>query len=246
MKAAPTLLITGATGSMGEATVRVLANRGDQLVLTGRNAELLADLYKNYGGEGSVVTLAVDVSRPDDAAQAVAFTKQHFGRIDGLVHLVGGFHIGSVNSTGLAVHQQLMEANFLSAVVATQAILPELDEGGRLVYVGSLLAAEPLGGFGAYAASKAALLSWVRALAHEVKHRDIHANAVMMTMADTPEARRSRPNMDYAGAVTPEMVARAIAFLTSDASDGLYGSVVPVLGRYGYRAPAAALQLVRT
>ncbi len=231
----PAFLITGATGPMAEATVRLLAERGDRLLLTGRNADRLAELAKSY----EVETLVADVTKPLSAQHAAAQAKERFGQLDGMVHLVGSFQVGPVHLTAMAEYERLMLGNFLSAVQATQAVLPHLEAGARLVYVGSVLAGEPLPGFGAYAASKAALLAWVRAFAHEAKHRDIHANAVMMTMADTPDARRDRPHVNFDEAVTPEVVARAIGFLTSDAADGMYGSVVPVLGKFGFSTALA-------
>lgn len=236
MSEAQALLITGATGPMAEASVRLLVERGDRLLLTGRNASRLAELAKSY----DVETLTVDVTKPLGAQHAADQAKDRLGRLDGLVHLVGSFQVGPVQRTTAAEYELLLNANFLSAVRTTQAVLPNLDGGGRLVYVGSVLAGEPLPGFGAYAASKAALLAWVRALAHEVKHRGIHANAVMMTMADTPDARKARPHVDFSEAVTPEVVARAIGFLTSEAADGLYGSIVPVLGKFGFSTALAA------
>jgi 3-oxoacyl-[acyl-carrier protein] reductase len=133
----------------------------------------------------------------------------------------------------------LFRVCFLSAVYATQAVLPRLTDGGRLVYFGSPLVTEPMPGLGCYAASKAALLSWMRALAHEVKHDGVHANAVVFPMADSPRARRERPHVDFDQAVTPELVARVVGFLTSDAADGLYGSLVPVLGKFGFTTPLA-------
>ncbi len=236
MSEAQALLITGATGPMAEASVRLLSERGDRLLLTGRNTARLEELEKSY----DVETLTVDVTKPLGARHAAEVAKDRLGRLDGLVHLVGSFQMGSVERTTATEYEWLLSANFLSAVRTTQAVLSQLDGGGRLVYVGSVLASEPLPGFGAYAASKAALLAWVRALSHEVKHRGIHANAVMMTMADTPDARRTRPHVDFSQAVTPEVVARTIGFLTSEAADGLYGSIVPVLGRTGGSPPHAS------
>lgn len=233
-----TLLLAGATGPLAEATIRLLAERGDRLLLVGRNTDRLAQLDRDYGSPGRVETLAADVSRPLDARRAASHAAR-MGHLDGLVHLVGGFHRGPVGDTGLPAYEDLMRANFLSAVSATRAVLPLVGTGARLVYVGSTLAGEPRGGFGAYAASKAALLTWVRVLADEVRPQGIHANAVMTTMADTPRARRERPFADFGGAVTPEQIARVIAFLTCPESDGLYGGVIPVLGRAGIPSPGA-------
>jgi 3-oxoacyl-[acyl-carrier protein] reductase len=229
------LMVTGPTGALGGPVVRRLVSAGHQLVLTSRDGEKLGAITSEYD-ERSVLPVTADVSDAEQAGRAATAAVEHFGRLDGLVHLIGGFHAGPVATTGTVVYQRMIEANLLSAVTATQAVLPRLTDGGRLVYLSSVLATEPFGGFSAYAASKAALQAWLRALAHEVKHRGIHANLVVMTMADTPEARRQRPHLDFGQATSPEAVAKVIDFLVSPAADGLYGTVVPVLGRFEFSA----------
>ncbi|MEO3811822.1 SDR family oxidoreductase [Sphaerisporangium sp. B11E5] len=232
-------LITGATGPVAEATIALLAKRGDALLLTGRNKERLAELDRDYGVPGRIETFAVDVTAEGGAAAAAEAAVSRLGRLDGLIHMVGGFHAGPVFVTAIEDYERLLLVNFLSAVRATQAVLPHLKGGGRLVFFGSPLANEPLAALGGYAASKAALLTWMRSLSHEVKHQGVHANALIMTMADTPQARQERPNVDFSQAISPELVARAVAFLTSEASDGLYGGLVPVMGTFGFSSSLA-------
>jgi NAD(P)-dependent dehydrogenase (short-subunit alcohol dehydrogenase family) len=233
-------LVTGATGPVAAATIRLLVERGDELLLTGRNKERLAELHEHYAETGRVETHVCDMTQPLGAPGAVDRAVERFGRVDGLVHMIGHFHAGPVMATGPELYEEVLRTNFVSAVRATQAVLPKLDRGGRLVFFGTPLAGEPLAGLTAYAAGKAALLAWVRGLSHEVKHRGVHANVVVMTMADTPEARAQRPHVDFSEAITPELVARTVGFLTSDAADGLYGSAVPVLGRFGFSTALAA------
>lgn len=233
------LLVTGATGRLGEATVRLLAERGDRLLLTGRNGARLAELDKSYGEPGFVETLEVDVADPAGAQWAAAEADKRFGVITGLVHLVGRFSAGPLMLTDVSEYDQLLRSNFLSAVVATQAVLPYLTEGGRLVYFSSPLVQEPLGALSAYSASKAALVTWMRSMAHEVKRRGVHANAVVLAIADTPEMRRERPGLDLDHTVSAELVARVVGFLTSEASEGMYGSCVPVLGKFEFSSAVA-------
>ncbi|GAB3744509.1 SDR family oxidoreductase [Microlunatus parietis] len=236
---APALLITGATGPLAEPVVRVLADRGHRLLLTGRNAEKLAELDQRYGSPGVIETFQVDAAQPDGAQQAAARAAERFDGLGGLVHLIGRFGFGPVMLTDIAVYDELIMSNFRSAVVATQAVLPHLTEGGRLVYFSTPLAVEPLAALSAYSAAKAALTTWVRSMAHEVKRRGIHANVVSMTIADTPKMRAERPGLDLDHTVDPALVARAVGFLTSPESDGLYGSVVPVLGKFSYSSVLA-------
>ncbi|MBB1253385.1 SDR family oxidoreductase [Streptomyces alkaliterrae] len=234
-------LVTGATGRLAEAVVRLLAERGDRLLLTGRNATRLAELRKTYGGSGRVEVLEADVTEPSGAQHAAAeAARRSDGGLTGMVHLVGSFAAGPLMLTDAAEYRQVLEANFLSAVTATQAVLPHLGAGGRLVYFTSPLIHEPLAALSAYTASKAALTAWMRSVAHEVKRRGVHANAVSLTIADTPEMRRERPGIDLDHTVRPELVARAVGFLTGPESDGVYGGVIPVLGRFSFSSALSA------
>ncbi|MFE5600014.1 SDR family oxidoreductase [Streptomyces coelicoflavus] len=230
----PVLLVTGATGQLGPATVARLAARGDRLLLVGRDEARMAELDKEFGSPGVVETFTADVSDPLGARLAAAEARERMGSLDGLVHMVGAFHAGPSYLADLAEPDRLWRANFLSAVHTSLAVLAQAEGAARMVYFTTPLVHEPLPGLGFYAASKAALAAWMRSFSHEVKHRGVHANAVMMTMADTPDARRERPGADFGQAVTPELVARVVDFLTSEASDGLYGASVPVLGRFGF------------
>lgn len=234
-----TFLVTGATGRLGPAVVAALTARGDRLLLTGRDPARLARLADEVGVPGRVETLVADPSDPADAQRAAAHAVERFDGLTGLVHLVGHFVPGPLMLTDVGDYRTLLDDNFLSAVVATQAVLPHLGAGGRLVYFTSPLVAEPLAGLSAYAASKAALTTWMRSVAHEVKGRGIHANAVSLTIADTPAMREERPGIDLDHTVRPEHVASAVRFLTGPESEGMYGGVVPVHGRFGFSSALA-------
>ncbi|MEU4542244.1 SDR family NAD(P)-dependent oxidoreductase [Nonomuraea dietziae] len=232
----PVLLVTGATGGLGGAVVPRLAARGDRLLLVGRDKDRLAELEAVHGAPGQVETLTADVSDPEGARSAAEEAVTRYGRLDGLVHLVGTFRAGPLFLMDADAYEQTLRANFLSAVTATQAALPHLGQGARLVFFTTPLADEPLPALSAYAASKAALVAWARSVAHELKRGGVHVNVISMTMADTPDKRAARPDLNFDHTVAPDLVARAVAFLTSEEADGLYGAVVPVLGRFEFRS----------
>jgi len=248
MSDAKVYLVTGPTGAMGEAVIGRLAGSGHRLMLAGRNETRLKELVESAANRDLLDTVVADTTEPLQARRAVSAAVDRFGRIDGLIHLVGGFHVGPVMLTDLDAYRRMFHVNVASAVSATQAVLPQLAGGGHLVYLSSVLASEPFPGFGAYAAAKAGLQAWVKALAHEVKHRGVHANTVVMTMADTAEARAQRPHVDFDHATKPAEVADIIDFLLTPAADGLYGATVPVLGKFEFSttlmaAPPGAPQL---
>ncbi|BCJ56147.1 oxidoreductase [Actinoplanes sp. NBRC 14428] len=239
MSDARVILVAGATGALGPDVVARLVAAGHRVVITGRNEEKLAKLAAEYGEE-AVFPVVTDMADPLLAGRAVGDVVERFGHVDGLVNLIGDFAVGPVMLTDLAAYRRLFETNVLAAITATKAVLPQLGEKSHLVYISSVLASEPFPGFAGYAASKAALQAWVRGLSHEVKHRGVHANIVVMTMADTPEARRQRPHADFEQATKPDSVAKVVDFLLSPAADGLYGATIPVLGKFEFSTALAA------
>lgn len=250
MSDARVFLVTGPTGDMGGAVTARLAASGHRLMLAARNEARLKEIAESVDAGDRIATVVADTTEPLRARQAVSETIDRFGRVDGLIHLVGGFHIGPVMLTDLDAYQRMYRANVLSAVAATQAVLPQLEEGGHLIFLSSVLATEPFPGFGAYAAAKAALQAWVKSLSHEVKGRGVHAHTVVMTMADTERAREQRPHMNFEQATKPSAVADVIDFLVGPGADGMYGATVPVLGKLEFTttlmsAPPGAPRLDR-
>src|SRR5439155_3819714 len=136
-------------------------------------------------------------------------------------------------------YTSMFHTNVMTAVTATKAVLGQVTPPAYLIYMASILALEPLPGMTAYTATKAALLALVRGLAHEVKGRGIHANAIVSSMVDSPHARASRPNADFSHAVSPEDIADVIGFLTSPAADALNGALVPVYGQFEFETRLA-------
>jgi NAD(P)-dependent dehydrogenase (short-subunit alcohol dehydrogenase family) len=104
-----------------------------------------------------------------------------------------------------------------------------LDAGrGRIVNVASRSVVPPAGGFLAYTVAKSGVIALTQALAQEVRGRGVTINAVLPSTMDTEANRRAMPNADRKGWVTPESVARAILFLTSDAAADVTGTLLAV------------------
>ncbi len=121
--------------------------------------------------------------------------------------------------------------NLRSAVAASQALLPHLDAGGRIVNIGALAALKAASGMGAYAASKAGVMRFTEALAEELKDRRITVNAVLPSIIDTPANRVDMPQADFDRWVTPQALSRVVAFLLSDDAAAITGACLPVVGR---------------
>jgi len=182
---------------------------------------------------GRVSTCLLDLSKELGANSAITQTVQWGGRLDAVVHLMGGW-VGGDNlaDTSLGEWEAMLSLNLTSAFLLARAAIPRmLDGGGSLVFVSSRAAREKRAGNAAYAVSKAGLLVLAEAIAEEYGGRGIRANAVLPGTMDTPANRRAMPNADASKWVPTEDVARVILFLASSESSSVNAASVPVYGK---------------
>jgi NAD(P)-dependent dehydrogenase (short-subunit alcohol dehydrogenase family) len=176
-----------------------------------------------------------DVFDPDGVATAVAAAAQETDApLTGLVNLVGGFDApGRVHEVPLDRFEEQFRLNLRGTYLVTQATLPHLLEagGGSIVCVGTRAALEPFRGAAGYAASKAAVLAFARAVAVEYRDDGVRCNAILPSVIDTPANRASMPNADHDRWVKPAEIAGVIAYLLSDSASPISAALVPVYGR---------------
>lgn len=194
-----TLLITGGTGDLGAVVVPRLA-RDYRCLVHYRNEAKFAPLRDVPNVEG-----IASLERPDDEG------------LYGVVSLAGGFAAGS----NAAAIERMIDANVIPFANAIDAALPHLEEGGRIVAISSFASTHHPAGLAAYTASKAALNAIVVTLAGELADRRITSNALLPSSLATPGAT---------GRTIPlERVAEWIAFLLSDAGEGVTGQLIELV-----------------
>ena len=220
------VIVTGASGALGKVVAEAALARGagvagvdhatSQIPVTGNRIEL--------GG--------VDLSDPAQAKKAIDAVVAHFGRLDALINIAGGFAFEAVAEGDPKTWQRMYALNVLTALNASRSAIPHLaaSPAGRIVNVGAMGALQPGAGMGAYAASKAGVHRLTEALAAEWKGR-ITVNAVLPSTIDTPANRAGMPKADFAKWVTPGELAEVILFLTSEAASAVTGALIPVSGR---------------
>ena len=177
------VLITGASSGVGQATARLLAERGFTVFGTSRNAASAEPLR-------DVQMLLLDV-RADDSVQAcVATVLSRCGHIDVLINNAGYEQAGALEEVSLAEAKAQFETNFFGVVRMVNAVLPSMRQRrrGHIINVGSLagLAASPF--MGMYCASKFALEGYSETLRIEVKPFDIHVSLTEAGFLKTPMA----------------------------------------------------------
>lgn len=220
-------VVTGGFGVLGRALSDLLVERGARVAMLDR-----ASAPALVGDSECTLTLgAVDLGVEGAAQQALAQVSQRWQRIDGLVNVAGGFGWQSVGGGSLEAWDRLYAMNLRSAVAASQAVLPYLGAGGRIVNIAALAALKAGSGMGAYAASKAGVLRFTEALAEELKDRGVTVNALLPSIIDTPANRADMPGADFDRWVTPLALSRVVAFLLSDDAAAITGAGLPVVGR---------------
>jgi NAD(P)-dependent dehydrogenase (short-subunit alcohol dehydrogenase family) len=217
----PTALITGGTGGLGVSVVEAFQAAGWRVVVTyivEGEQERLPDAAE---------AVYADLSDPDDVGRAVRTAASDGGQpLKAVANLVGGFKAGQpVADTPYDDFLAMFELNLRPTYLVTQIALPRLVAagGGAIVCVSSKAAFEPWAGGSGYAASKAAVAAFARAVAKE--HEGVRCNVIAPTMIDTPANRAANPD---AKMTPPAEIARVVRFLCSDESAPLNGAVLPV------------------
>ena len=220
------VVVTGALGALGKVVASVAGGRGARVAGVD-HAPTQTPATPNRLELGGV-----DLSDATQANKAIDAVVSHFGRLDALINIAGGFAFETVADGDPKTWQRMYALNVLTVLNTSRAALAHLSVSGagRIVNVGAMGALQAGAGMGAYAASKAGVHRLTEALAHEWKGK-ITVNAVLPSTIDTQANRASMPNADFSKWVTPQELAEVILFLASDAASAVTGALIPVSGR---------------
>jgi NAD(P)-dependent dehydrogenase (short-subunit alcohol dehydrogenase family) len=227
-----TILITGATGALGSAVVHEFAQTQAHLALTGRSEAKLEQLAADLPAERTF-TAAADVTQADGVDGLVAAITAHFGRIDVLLNVAGGWSGGKpVGETAVEDWERMLALNLQSAFLLSRAVLPAMLEAGwgRIIHTSSKTAIAPRAKQAAYAVSKMGLITLTEVIAAEIKGSGVTANVILPSIIDTPANRKFMPKADPAKWVPPEQIAATMSFLCSDEASPINGARIPIYG----------------
>jgi NAD(P)-dependent dehydrogenase (short-subunit alcohol dehydrogenase family) len=221
------VLITGGTGGLGHAVVRRLLTQYSCFVLY-RSSEAWQSLSDAIGANDRLHGLYADLMDPEAVQRSIEQIRSQSGPLYGLVHLAGGFEMGSVQETTLERWNHLLTLNVTTAFTTIQAVLPQLREQnvGRIITIGSSAVSARPAGIAAYTVSKAALSVLTELVANELKDTAITANILLLGSLATPTMLQ---HMDSRQLVPLERVADTIVFLLSDAAANVSGASIPVI-----------------
>jgi NAD(P)-dependent dehydrogenase (short-subunit alcohol dehydrogenase family) len=227
------IAIAGVGGGLGPVVAARLAEAGAVVAGTDRHAETLEAVGAGLDQErwdGRIVDLLDEAATRDWCAALV----ERFGRVDGLMHLVGGWRGGTpLHEAPLADWELLHELLIRTVQHTTRAFHDALASSthGRFVLVSAKQAQAPSNENAAYAAAKAAAEAWTLALADGFAGSSATANIVVIDAILTPAMREENPGKEFPTFTPAEHIADAIAFLCSDAAAEMNGQRLPLTAR---------------
>jgi len=233
-------LVTGASRGIGRATALALARQGAHVVAAARgdHAAGVAAEIEAAGGEALAVT--VDVADASSVDAMVAAAVDRFGRVDVLVNNAGITRDQLMLRMKREDWDAVLATNLTAAFTCVQAVLRPMvkQRAGRIITISSVVGQAGNAGQANYAASKAGLIGFAKALALEVASRGITVNVVAPGLIETDMTRvlaedaheswAQRIPMGRLG--RPEDVADAVCFLASDEASYITGQVLAVNG----------------
>jgi NAD(P)-dependent dehydrogenase (short-subunit alcohol dehydrogenase family) len=228
-------IVTGGSGALGRAVVDALLAAGAAVHVPYVVPEEVPLLTQRVGARAANLTCtAADVGQAAAVERLVGDVVQRHGRIDVLVHLVGGFWGGvPVAETPEERWDAMLQLNLKSYFLCARAVLPHMrrQHAGRIVAVSSRAGTHGVGHYAAYSVAKGAVITLTQALAEETRDEGICVNAIAPSTIDTPANRQAMPDAEQARWVAPEDIARVVVFLCSRDAAVTSGAVVPVYGR---------------
>jgi NAD(P)-dependent dehydrogenase (short-subunit alcohol dehydrogenase family) len=226
--------IAGAGGGLGPVVAKRIADDGATLALTDVKQEALDAVTAELGlPDERVDARVVDLLDEDSANGWASDLEERFGRVDCLLHLVGGWRGGEpLATTSLADYDWLHDLLVRTVQRTSRAFWGPLTRSGRgrFVLISAAQAQAPEEGNASYAATKAAAETWTMALADGFAEQGggATANIVVVKAIVTPQMREENPDKAYKTLTPAEDIAEACAFLCSESSSRMNGQRLPL------------------
>ncbi len=233
-------IVTGASRGIGRAVALTLAQAGAAVVAGARGEHAAVVAAEIAGAGGRAIAVPLDVTDTAAVEAMVAQAQAAFGRIDVLVNNAGITRDQLLLRLKREDWDAVLATNLTGAFTCTQAVLKPMvkQRYGRIVTVSSVVGQSGNAGQTNYAASKAGLIGFSKALALEVASRNITVNVVAPGLIDTDMTRAitDAAQQDWSEKIplgrlgTPDDIAAAVCFLASDAASYITGHVLAVNG----------------
>jgi 3-oxoacyl-[acyl-carrier protein] reductase len=233
-------IVTGASRGIGRAVAVRLASRGAQVVAVARGNNAAGTVAEIQAAGGKAVAVSADVTDRSSIDAVIVQAVDQFGHIDILVNNAGITRDQLLMRMKTEDWDQVIATNLTAAFGCAQAVIKPMikQRSGRIISISSVVGQSGNAGQANYAASKAGLIGFSKALAREVASRSITVNVVAPGLIDTDMTRAitDKAQGDWAAQIplgrlgAGEDVAAAVCFLASDEASYITGQVLAVNG----------------
>jgi short-subunit dehydrogenase len=221
------ILLIGATGGIGEKTVKLLTTSGANLFITGRNEAKLKEVAQ-LNQIPAERTFVLDISKPESVA---AIKEKYFAQFTGIDILVNAAGVGIIKPMDTLSETDFMQTlndNLYGPFLLVKAFLPAMKEvkKGLIINIPGVLGKVPMAGAAAYSASKYGLVGMMQSIREELKRTDIRITNLFLGGVDSPfwdtiDLRVQREKM-----IQSEEAAKAIWFLCQQPSSAVVSEMV--------------------
>ncbi len=213
-------ILTGGGGAIAGAIAQAFIKAGAKLALADAYETTIAQRAQELGGRAFVANL----THYPDAEMLVRQVKAQMGRVDGLIHTVGGFSYSPIKDTDPSLYDRMFDLNMRTLFYMTRAILPELlgQKDGFIAGISAAAAWHGVGpGVALYAAAKAAVATYLRSLDAELAGTAVRVAIVYpMGAVDTPANRKEMPDADPMAWVDPAEIGESLVYAASRSPRG--------------------------
>lgn len=222
-----TILITGATGTIGSAMVQLLSEENHTLILTGRNAGKLLEIANEYGIDRANL-FEMDITSDQQVAAAISNIILKFGVPDVLINATGIGVLKPIESLSIHDFNQVLDVNLTGAFRLLKAVVPAMKERktGLIIHLPGVLGKTPMAGAMAYAASKYGLNGMIKSLREELKRTQVKIVQLFVGGVDSHFWDNIDLKVQREKFLTAFEIAKAVKFLLEQPTEGVISEMV--------------------